>query len=94
MECPETKAAVTPMPAALRPRLRRWAQRSLWVAGTSLLLLDCGMHALFGPLALPADTARFDRGLRSVAAPVQAPPGGEREDDRYLPPGLRSGGFE
>ena len=95
MEAPEAKTTVVPMAAARKQRLRRWARSSLWVAGTSLVLLDCGMHALIKPL-FDGDVARLDRGLREVAEPAQSAASriGERDGDLYLPPGLRSGSFE
>ena len=95
MEAPEAKTTVVPMPAARKQRLRRWAKSTLWVAGTSLVLLDCGMHALIKP-PYEGDVARFDRELREVAEPAQPAASniGERDGDLYLPPGLRSGSFE
>lgn len=95
MEGPKTKADVVTTPA-VRTRLRRWAKCTLWVAGTSLILLDCGMHVLFKPVAFDADMARFDQELRNVATPAPAAPSStaERNDDLYLPPGLRAGTFE
>ena len=95
MEAPEAKTTVVPIAAARKQRLRRWAKSSLWVAGTSLVLLDCGMHALIRP-PFYADVTRLDRELRQVAEPGQpaASSIGERDGDLYLPPGLRSGSFE
>jgi hypothetical protein len=95
MEGPKTKADMVATPA-VRTRLRRWAKCTLWVAGTSLILLDCGVHALLKPVAFDAHTARFGQELGTVATPapaaVSSTAGGA--DDLYLPPGLRSGSFE
>jgi len=94
MEGPKTKGDVVAMPA-VRARLRRWARCTLWVAATSLILLDCGMHALLRPVA-SADVGQLENELRNVATPVQGARGNVagRDDNLYLPPGLRSGSFE
>jgi hypothetical protein len=96
MEGPEAKANIVPMPRVRKLRLRRWAKCSLWVAGTSLVLLDCGVHGLIKPLAFVSHMVRSDREMQNVAnAPESAPSSiGARDDDLYLAPGLRSGSFE
>jgi len=96
MEGPEKKVDVVARSAARKQRLRSWARCTLWVAGTSLILLDCGMHALITAPAFDGDTVRFDRELRNGASAAQSAPGSiaERDSDLYLPPLLRSGSFE
>jgi hypothetical protein len=95
MEAPQTKTTLVQLPTARQQRLRRWARSTLWVAGTSLVLLDCGMHALIKP-RFDGGAARLDRELGEVTEPAQSAASsiGERDGDLYLPPGLRSGSFE
>jgi hypothetical protein len=93
MESPKTNA--DGVVAAVQARLRRWARCTPWVAGTALILLDCGTHGLVNRIAFDRDMAQPDREWRDVASSAPAPGRiAERDDDLYLPPGLRPGGFE
>jgi len=94
MKGPLTKA-IPPTAAARAARWQSWARRSLWIAGT-WLFLDWGVPAVVNPIVSHENLTRFNPEFLSSGPGAQSSANstGDRDNDPYLAPGLRSGHFE